>query len=127
MAPRPARRRPGRLLGLAVLAVVLVAGAGASWVLWRHVHEGQAMSIPSDDPTSPGAPTPAPGGGAAPEGPPFVTSVSPSGRYFLDQHGRPLLVNGDSPWALMTRLSPRQARLWFADRREQGSTRPSSR
>jgi hypothetical protein len=37
-----------------------------------------------------------------PEGPPFVTSVSPSGRYFLDQYGTPILLKGDSPWALMT-------------------------
>jgi hypothetical protein len=49
-----------------------------------------------------------------------VSSVSPSGRYFLDQYGRPLLVKGDSPWALMTRLSPRQARRWFTDRHKQG-------
>ena len=49
-----------------------------------------------------------------------MTSVSPSGRYFLDQYGRPLLLHGDSPWALMTLLSPQQARLWFADRQTQG-------
>jgi len=44
-------------------------------------------------------PEPAPGRQATPEGPPFVTSVSPNGRYFLDQYGRPLLLKGDSPWA----------------------------
>ena len=49
-----------------------------------------------------------------------MTSVSPGGRYFLDQYGRPILLKGDSPWALMTRLSPQQARLWFADRQTQG-------
>ncbi len=49
-----------------------------------------------------------------------MTSVSPSGRYFLDQYGRPILLHGDSPWALMTLLSPQQARLWFADRQTQG-------
>ena len=54
------------------------------------------------------------------QGPPFATSVSANGRYFLDQYGRPLLLRGDSPWALMTRLSPEQARLWFADRQRQG-------
>ena len=46
--------------------------------------------------------------------------MSANGRYFLDQYGRPLLLRGDSPWALMTRLSPEQARLWFADRQRQG-------
>jgi hypothetical protein len=54
------------------------------------------------------------------EGPPFATSVSANGRYFLDQYGRPLLLKGDSPWALMTRLSPEQARLWFDDRQRHG-------
>ena len=50
----------------------------------------------------------------------FATSVSANGRYFLDQYGKPLLLKGDSPWSLMTRLSPEQARLWFADRQRQG-------
>jgi hypothetical protein len=122
MANRPVpRRRPRWFLGLTVLAVVLMVGAGGSWALWRHLHQGQAMDVPDDKLISPFAPRPTPAPReAAPEGPPFVTSVSPDGRYFLDQHGRPLLLHGDSPWALMTRLSPRQARRWFADRQRQG-------
>jgi hypothetical protein len=52
--------------------------------------------------------------------PPFLTSVSPDGRYFLDQHGDPFLVRGDSPWSLMTDLLPAQAELYFADREENG-------
>jgi len=122
MASRLAtRRRPWWFLGLAVLAVALVAGASGSWVLWRHFHQGQRMRIPGKV-VSPFAPwpTPAPSRQATPQGPPLVTSVSPNGRYFLDQYGRPLLLKGDTPWALMTRLSPQQARLWFADRRKQG-------
>src|SRR5215216_3347146 len=100
MANRPVpRRRPRWFLGLTVLAMV----------------------VPDDKLISPFAPWPTPAPReAAPEEPPFVTSVSPDGRYFLDQHGRPLLLHGDSPWALMTRLSPRQARRWFADRQRQG-------
>jgi Protein of unknown function (DUF4038)/Putative collagen-binding domain of a collagenase len=122
MASRLTARRRTWLLGLAALVVVLVAGASGSWVLWRHFHEGQAMSIPNYDSDNPYGPwrTPAPRVNATPEGPPFVTSVSPNGRYFLDQYGKPLLVHGDSPWALMTKLSPQQARLWFADRQNQG-------
>jgi len=115
------------MLGLAVLAVVLVVGASGSWVLWRHFHQGQGMSVQQGQRISiPGAvgsspePTPAPSTQATPEGPPFVTSVSPSGRYFLDQYGKPLLLHGDSPWALTTLLSPQQAQLWFADRQKQG-------
>jgi hypothetical protein len=65
-------------------------------------------------------PTPAPSRRATPQGPPFATSVSRDGRYFVDQYGRPILLKGDSPWALMTRLSPQQAGLWFADRQRQG-------
>ena len=100
------------VFGLTVLAVVLVVGATGSY--------GQAMTIPGDD-LSPSAPWPTPARReAAREGPPFVTSVSPDGRYFLDQYGKPLLLHGDSPWALLTRLSPQQARLWFADRQRQG-------
>jgi hypothetical protein len=50
----------------------------------------------------------------------FVTSISPDGRYFLDQHGNPLLVRGDSPWAGMTRWSPEQAELYFSNREVRG-------
>jgi len=55
-----------------------------------------------------------------PAGPPFITAVSPDHRYFLDQFGNPILVKGDSPWALMTRLSPAQADSWFTRRQRQG-------
>jgi Protein of unknown function (DUF4038)/Putative collagen-binding domain of a collagenase len=122
MAARPAvRRRPWWYLGLAFLAVVLVAGASGSWVLWRHFHQGQRMRIPGAvaGPLAP-LPEPTPGRDAARQGPPFATAVSPDGRHFLDQYGRPLLLHGDSPWALMTRLSPEQARRWFTDRQERG-------
>lgn len=53
-------------------------------------------------------------------GPPYLTGVSANGRYFLDQYGAPFLVKGDAPWALMTRLSADQARLWFANRQGYG-------
>jgi Protein of unknown function (DUF4038) len=117
---RPERRRRPWLLGL-VLVVALAAGATGLWALRRNEREGQAMRIPDDQPS--GASTPLPTTAPrepAPEGPPFATSVSRDGRYFLDQHGKPLLLHGDSPWALMTQLSPEQARLWFADRQRQG-------
>jgi Protein of unknown function (DUF4038)/Putative collagen-binding domain of a collagenase len=115
------RRRSWWFLGLAVLAVLLVTGASGSWVAWRHYHQGQRMRIPGEvaGPSAPW-PEPAPGRRATLQGPPFLTSVSANGRYFLDQYGRPLLLKGDSPWALMTRLSPGQARRWFADRQRQG-------
>jgi hypothetical protein len=115
------RRRSWWFMGLAVLAVLLVTGASGSWVAWRHYHQGQRMRIPGEV-AGPSAPWPEPAPGRRPtlQGPPFLTSVSANGRYFLDQYGRPLLLKGDSPWALMTRLSPGQARRWFADRQRQG-------
>jgi Protein of unknown function (DUF4038)/Putative collagen-binding domain of a collagenase len=117
---RPERRRRTWFLGL-VLVVALAAGATGLWALRRNEREGQAMRIPDDQPsgTSTPLPTTAPRE-PAPQGPPFATSVSRDGRYFLDQDGKPLLLHGDSPWALMTQLSPEQARLWFADRQRQG-------
>jgi hypothetical protein len=116
-----ARRRAWWYVGLALLAVFLVSGASGSWVVWRHFHQGQRTRIPGAV-ASPFAPWPAPPPTTrpAPSGPPFLTSVSPDGRYFLDQYGKPFLLKGDSPWALMTRLSPPQARLWFSDRQKQG-------
>jgi Protein of unknown function (DUF4038)/Putative collagen-binding domain of a collagenase len=50
----------------------------------------------------------------------FVTSISAGGRYFLDQHGNPMLVRGDSPWAGMTRWSPEQAERYFSNREMNG-------
>jgi hypothetical protein len=50
----------------------------------------------------------------------YVTSIAPSGRYFEDQHGAPILVYGDSPWAGMARWSTQQAELYFANREANG-------
>jgi Protein of unknown function (DUF4038)/Putative collagen-binding domain of a collagenase len=50
----------------------------------------------------------------------YVSAIDASGRYFTDQHGAPILVFGDSPWAGMVRWSPAQAELYFADREARG-------
>ena len=50
----------------------------------------------------------------------YVTSVSPNGRYFADQHGDPLLLFGDSAWAGPSRWSAAQAELYFQNREELG-------
>src|SRR3954453_15166743 len=63
-------------------------------------------------------PSPTPRAGVG--GPPFVTSVSPDHRYFLDQYGEPILLKGDAPWSLMTDVSSAQAELYFSTREEQG-------
>lgn len=120
MAPqRTTPRRRWWIPGLAILAVVVVLGASGWWMLSRHSPDGERMSIPGTV-ANPVEPMPVPRREATAEGPPFVTSVSPDGRYFLDQNDKPLLVHGDSPWAFMTLLSPQQAQLWFADRQRQG-------
>ena len=68
----------------------------------------------------PDTPWPAAPPRAGPAGPPFVTSVSPNGRHFLDQYGQPILLKGDAPWSLLTDLSPAQAELYFSTREQQG-------
>jgi hypothetical protein len=49
-----------------------------------------------------------------------VTSISLNGRFFEDQHGDPILVFGDSPWAGITRWSPQQAGQYFTNREANG-------
>ena len=51
---------------------------------------------------------------------PFVTGVSGNGRYFVDQTGAPVLIKGDSPWALFSNLSPAEVELWAANRESHG-------
>ncbi|WP_218822448.1 DUF4038 domain-containing protein [Geodermatophilus pulveris] len=53
-------------------------------------------------------------------GRPFVTSISPDRRFFLDQYGEPIRLKGDTPWSLMTDLSPDEAALYFSTRAGQG-------
>ena len=51
---------------------------------------------------------------------PFVTRTSSNGRYFLDQHGRPILVKGDSPWAILVDATRTQMDNYVAIRKSQG-------
>lgn len=119
----PSRRWKWILAFLVVVVLVAVAAVAAPRVLnrLRGGHSNQDMTIDGagSEGTSP-MPQPTPTAPASPSGPPYITSVSSNGRYFLDQYGNPILVKGDSPWALMTRLSPAQARLWFSNRERHG-------
>jgi Protein of unknown function (DUF4038)/Putative collagen-binding domain of a collagenase len=47
-------------------------------------------------------------------------TVDPTGRYLVDRDGRPFLVVGDSPQALIAQLSEPQADHFFADRQRAG-------
>jgi hypothetical protein len=101
-----------------VLLLVLAA-ATVAYVHWRDRPQGQAMRI-SGAGTDPAGPWPSTAPRTPAAGPPFITSVSADGRYFLDQHGRPILLEGDAPWSLMTDLSPAQAELYLSTRASQG-------
>ena len=50
----------------------------------------------------------------------FVTRISRNGRYFLDQYGSPILVKGDSPWAILVNASRNQMDNYVAIRDAQG-------
>jgi len=50
----------------------------------------------------------------------FVSGIAPGGRYFIDQTGAPMLVKGDSPWAMFSQLSPAQVEQWAANRESHG-------
>ena len=58
-----------------------------------------------------------PTGTAAGPGP---LHVDPTGRYLLDQNGRPFLITGDSPQALIGNLTASDAALYFSTRKAQG-------
>ncbi len=81
---------------------------------------GQGMAIP-DNPRRADSPPPLTdlSGPTATEAR-YVTAVSTGGRFFVDQHGEPILVRGDSPWSLMVDVSPEDAERYFATRAAQG-------
>ncbi len=61
--------------------------------------------------------------GAAPRtasSPAFPVKVSANRRYLVDRNGVPFLIAGDSPQALIYRLSEAQAEMYFADRQAHG-------
>jgi chitodextrinase len=50
----------------------------------------------------------------------YVSGISSNGRYFVDQTGTPVLVKGDSPWAMFPDLSTAQVEQWAANREGHG-------
>src|SRR5882672_581900 len=53
-------------------------------------------------------------------GPAFPLKVGLGGRYLVDQKGKPFLVAGESPQALMVNVSEAEAELFFANRQSHG-------
>ncbi|MGH9342917.1 MAG: DUF4038 domain-containing protein, partial [Terriglobia bacterium] len=52
--------------------------------------------------------------------PAYPVKVSANGRYLVDQNNTPFLIAGDSPQAMIYRLSEAQADSYFADRQAHG-------
>jgi hypothetical protein len=50
----------------------------------------------------------------------FPLQISADGRYLEDQNGEPFLINGDTSWSLMVKLSKPEADLYLEDRRSRG-------
>jgi len=65
-------------------------------------------------------------GGAGTSKPPppplwtYPVKVSANGRYLVDQNGKPFLIVGDAPQALMVNISTSDAEMYFADRARNG-------
>jgi hypothetical protein len=53
-------------------------------------------------------------------GPAFPLKVGKSGRFLVDQKGRPFLVTGDSPWSLIVQPSEEQIDRYLKDRAQRG-------
>ena len=50
----------------------------------------------------------------------FPLKIAPTGRYLVDQAGRPALIVGDSPQALIANLTEAEADHFFTDRERAG-------
>lgn len=50
----------------------------------------------------------------------YVAGVSSNGRYFVDQAGDPILIRGESPWAMFTDLSSSEMDTYLGNRASYG-------
>jgi hypothetical protein len=50
----------------------------------------------------------------------FPIRVSENGRYFEDQDGKPVLIQGDSAWSLIAQLNLKEAEYYLNRRKAQG-------
>src|ERR1700761_5302186 len=97
-----------RILALVALVVALAAVGLVAYV--RRASTATPASVEAAAPAK-SLPTRAPA---------FPLKPSPNGRYLVDRDGRPFLIVGDSPQALIVQLSVRQAGHFFADRERAG-------
>jgi Protein of unknown function (DUF4038)/Putative collagen-binding domain of a collagenase len=97
-----------RILALVALVVALAAVGLVAYV--RRASTATPASVEAA----------APAKSLATRAPAFPLKPSPNGRYLVDRDGRPFLIVGDSPQALIVQLSVRQASHFFADRERAG-------
>ena len=50
----------------------------------------------------------------------YPVKIGPTGRYLVDQSGKPFLIAGESPQAMMVNVSEHEAELFFANRKSHG-------
>jgi Protein of unknown function (DUF4038)/Putative collagen-binding domain of a collagenase len=50
----------------------------------------------------------------------FPLKIGPTGRYLVDRNGKPFLIAGESPQAMMVNVSEKDAELFFKNRRSHG-------
>lgn len=96
-----------------------------SWLFWRSLAAvslvGLAAYAPSASNAAPASVQPARPAPLLPTRPPvFPLKVGPTGRYLVDRDGRPFLIVGDSPQALIANVSVKQADRFFANRQAAG-------
>jgi hypothetical protein len=107
------------LVGACVLACGCPDGASAAP---PRTVVGQTVSAPPAGPTgsAPRRGTPAV---RRPTGPyAYPLKVGPTGRYLVDQNGKPFLLVGDAAWSLVAQLTDADADAYLADRQRLGFT-----
>jgi uncharacterized protein DUF4038/collagenase-like protein with putative collagen-binding domain len=96
-----------------LFAALALAGAVAIVGLAAYMH--RALSS-----TDPGVQNATPATLLATRTPAFPLKVGPTGRYLVGRDGRPFMIVGDSPQALIANLSRKQAARFFANREAAG-------
>ena len=109
------RAVPGRSLRAAtwILAVLALAGAVAVVGLAAYVRRASSATPAGVRPARPATLLPT-------RPPAYPLRVGPTGRYLVDRNGRPFLIVGDSPQALIANVSETQADRFFANRQAAG-------
>ena len=101
---RPRRgTRVGRVASGAAFGAVLVGATGVSVASAGRATPGQAAMAPL------------PSAAYA-----YPLKVGPTGRYLVDQAGKPFFLVGDAAWSLIAQLSDQHAEAYLADRQQRG-------